>query len=103
MLKKTSTLAHVSGYYRIACHVNMHCSSTTYSYFCLKLIAKKALKKQIIPKFPQKQTKNPPLETSKTENILKMTHVRSKKQKCQKKQKGSCFWEILLPETRVIC
>ena len=41
-------------------------------------------KKQIIPKFPQKQTKNPPLETSKPENMLKMTHVRSKKQKCQK-------------------
>ena len=41
-------------------------------------------KKQIVPKFPQKQTKNPPLETSKPENMLKMTHVRSKKQKCQK-------------------
>ena len=74
----------MSGYYRIACHVNMHCSSTTYSYFCLKLLAKKALKKANYPKTPPK-TKNPPLETSKPENMLKMMHVRSKKQKCQKK------------------
>ena len=88
MLKKTSTLAHVSGYYRIACHVNMHCSSTTYSYFCLKLLAKKALKKQIIPKLPQKQTKNPPLETSKPESMLKMTHVRSKNRNVKKNKRA---------------
>ena len=88
MLKKTSTLAHMSGYYRIACLVNMHCSGTTYSHFCLKQLAKKALKKQISPKFSQKQTKNPPLETSKPENMLKMTHVRSKKQKCQKNKRA---------------
>ena len=79
----------MSGYYRIACHVNMLCSGTTYSHFCLKQLAKKALKKQIIPKFPQKQTKNPPLETSKPENMLKTTHVRGKKQKCQKRALGS--------------
>ena len=77
----------MSGYYRIVCQVNMHYSGTTYSHFCLKHLAKKALKMQIIPKFPKKQTKNPPLETSKPENMLKMTHLRSKKQKCQNKNK----------------
>ena len=77
----------MSGYYSITCHVNIHCSGTTYSHFCIKHLAKRALKKQIIPKFYQKQTKNPPLETSKPENMLKMTHLRSKKQKCQKNEK----------------
>ena len=77
----------MSGFYRIVCHVNMRCSGTTYSHFCLKHLAKKALKKQIIPKFPQKQTKNPPLEISKPENMLKMTNLRSKKQNCPKKIK----------------
>ena len=61
----------MSGYYRIPCLVNMHCSGTTYSHFCIKHLAKKALKKRIIPKFPQKQTKSPPLETSKPKNMLK--------------------------------
>ena len=75
----------MTGYYHRVCHVNMHCSGTKFSHFCIKHLAKTALKKQIIPKFPQKQTKNPPLETSKPENMLKMTHVMSKKQKCQKK------------------
>ena len=65
----------------------MHCSGTTYSHFCLKHLAKKALKKQIIPKFPQKKTKNPPVEFSKPENMLKMMHVRSKKQYRQKEIK----------------
>ena len=87
MLKKHSTHACMSRYYRIACHVNMQCSGTTYSHFCNKHLAKKLLKKQIIPKTSQKQTKNPPLETSKPENMLKMTHLRSKKQKCQKNEK----------------
>ena len=77
----------MSGYYHIACHVNIHFSGTTYSHFCIKNFAKKALKKQIIPKFPQKQTKNPPLETSKSEHMLKMTHVMNKKQKCQKNKR----------------
>ena len=45
-----------------------------------------ALKKQNIPKFTKKQTKNPSLETSKPENMPNMTHVRSKKQKCQIKE-----------------
>ena len=91
----------MSGYYLIACHVNMRCSSTTYSYFCLKHLAKKALKKANYPEIPPKTNKKPLLETSKPENMLKMTHARSKKQKRQKK--GSWFWEILLPEPRVIC
>ena len=58
----------MSGYYRRVCHVNMHCSGTNFSHFCIKHLAQK---KQIIPKFPQKQTKSPPLETSKPENMLK--------------------------------
>ena len=85
MLKEPSTHAYMSGNYPIACLVNMHCSGTTYSHFCVKQLAKRALKKQIIPKFLQKQTKNTPLENSKPENMLKMTNVRSKKPKCQKK------------------
>ena len=80
----------MSGYYRIVCHVNMHCSGTTYSHFCLKHLAKKALKKANYPEIPQKKkTKKPPLETSKPENMLKMTHARSKKQKRQKRVLGS--------------
>ena len=46
-------------------------------------LSKKALKANYL-EIPPKQTKTPPLETSKPENMLKMTHVRSKKQKCQK-------------------
>ena len=80
MLKNTSTLTNMSGYYRIACHVNMHCSGSTYSHFYLKRLASKALKKANYTEIPQKQTKNPPLETSKPKNMLKMTQVRSKKQ-----------------------
>ena len=53
----------------------------------LKLSKKAKKKTQIIPKFPQKQTKNPPPKTSKPENLLKITHVRSKKQKCQKNKR----------------
>ena len=49
------------------------------------LSQKSFLKKQTIPKFPQKQTKSPPLETLKPKYMLQMTHVRSKKQKCQVK------------------
>ena len=50
----------MSGYYRIACHVNMHCSGATYSHFCNKHLAKNAKKKtEIMPEFPQKQRKNP--------------------------------------------
>ena len=54
VLKKTSTLAHMSGYYHIVSHVNMHCSGTTYSHFCLKHLAKKALKKASYPEIPPK-------------------------------------------------
>ena len=63
-------------------------------------LSKKDLKMQIIPKFPQKQTKNPPLETSKPENVPKMTHVRSKKQKCQKKIKGLFALGDITPRTK---
>ena len=72
-------------YYCIVRHVNRHCSGTTYSQFCIKHLAKKAKKTKIIPKFPQKQRKNPLLETLKPENTLKKTHVTSQKQQCQKK------------------
>ena len=44
----------MSGYYQIVCHVNMHCSGTTYSHFCLKHLAKKALKKANYPEIPPK-------------------------------------------------
>ena len=88
MLKKPSTDVYMSGYYRIACHVNMHCAGTTYSQFCIKQFAKSAFKKAKYPEIPQKQTKNPPLETSEPENMLKMTHVRSKKQKFKKNKRA---------------
>ena len=84
VLKRPSTHAYKSVYYCIVCHVNMHCSGTTYSHFSIKQLAKKAKKKQIIPKSPPKQRKDPPLETSKPENMFKMAHVTDKTQKCQK-------------------
>ena len=90
----------MSGYYRIVCHVNMHCSGTTYSHFCLKHLAKKALKNQIIPKFPQKQTKNPPLEISKPENMLKMTNLRSKKTEMSKNIKELLALGDITPRTK---
>ena len=72
MLKKTSTLAHMSGYYRIVGHVNMHCSGTTHLHFCIKHLAKELLKKEkIIPKFPQKQTKNLPWKLRNLKRCLK--------------------------------
>ena len=46
----------MSGYYRRVCHVNMHCSGTTYSHFCLKHLAKKALKANY-PEIPPKTNK----------------------------------------------
>ena len=52
-------------------------------------LSKKALKKANYPEIPPKTRKNPPLKTSKPENMFKITHVRSKKQKCQKKALGS--------------
>ena len=99
MLKKTSTLAHMSDYYCIACHVNMHCSSKTYSYFCLKHLAKKVFKKTNYPEIPPKTNQKSPLETSKPENMLKMTHVRSRKQKCQK-NKGFLALGDITPRTK---
>ena len=70
----------MSGCYHISCHVNMHCSGATYSHFCIEHLAKKLKKNANYPKIPPKTKKNPPLETSKPENMLKMTHVRSKKE-----------------------
>ena len=61
---------------------------------------KNALKKQIIPNFPRKQTKSPPLITSKPENMLKMKHVKNKKQKCQKKIKGLLVLGDITPRTK---
>ena len=73
-------------YYCIVRHVNRHCSGATYSQFCIKHFAKKAKKNANYPKkFPQKQRKNPLLETLKTENTLKKTNVTSIKQQCQKR------------------
>ena len=57
VLKKLSTLANMSGYYCIVCHVNMHCSGTTYSHFCFKHLAKKALKKANYPEITPKTNK----------------------------------------------
>ena len=102
-VKKPSKHAYTSGYYRIACYVNMHCSGTIYSHFCIKHLAKKPLKKANYPKIPPKTNKKPPLETSKPENMLKMTHGRNKKQKCQKKLKGFLVLGDITPEPRVIC
>ena len=90
----------MSGYYSIVCHVIMHCSGTTYSHFCLKHLAKKALKKANYPENPQKTNKKHPLETSKPENLLKMTHVMSRKQKCQKKQKGLLVLGDITPRNK---
>ena len=77
----------MSGYYRIPCHVNMHCSGTTYSHFCIKHLAQKAFKKANYPEIPPKTNKKSSLETSKPENKLNMTHVRSKKNRNVKKIK----------------
>ena len=62
-------------------------------------LSTKSFKKQIIPKIPQKQTKYPPQETSKPENMLKMTHVRSKKQKRQKNRRALVLGDIT-PRTK---
>ena len=48
-------------------------------------LSKRILKKENYPEIPPKTDKKPPLKTSKPENMLKMTHAMSKKQKCQKK------------------
>ena len=92
----------MSGYYRIPCHVNLHCSGTTYSHFCIKHLAQKALKEANYPEIPPKQRKNPPLETSKTENMLKMTHVRSKKTEMTKKIKRLLVLGDIIPRTKSI-
>ena len=98
VLKK---LLHTHGYYSMEWHVNVNCSSTTYSHFCIKYLAKN-LKKRKLSRKPHKNKEILSLKTSKTENMLKMTHVRSKKQNV-KKWKGTWFWVTLIPESRVIC
>ena len=67
----------------------MHCSGETHSQFCIKHLAKEFFfkKKKIIPKFPKNKQKILPRETSKPENMLKMTHVRSKKQMSKKNKR----------------
>ena len=58
-----------------------------YNTFTLlhQTLSKRILKKEKYAQIPPKTNKKPPLEPSKPEYMLKMTHVRSKKQKCQKK------------------
>ena len=87
VLKKPPELAYMSDYSCIVCHVNMYCSGTTYSHFCIKRIAKSSKKFQIMPKFPQKQRKTPLREPSIPENMLKMTQARSRKPKISKNTK----------------
>ena len=71
VLKKTSTLAHMSGYYRIVCHVNMNYSGTTYSHFCLKHLAKKALKSKLSRKSPKIKQKILPWKLRNPKTCLK--------------------------------
>ena len=56
-MKRPSTHAYMSGYYRIICHVNMHCSGKTYSHFCVKHVAKRALKRANYPEISPKANK----------------------------------------------
>ena len=74
----------MSGYYRIVCHVNMHCSEITYLDFCIKYLAKKAKKANYPEIPPPPKRKNPPLENSKTENMLEMTQVRCENKNVKK-------------------
>ena len=90
----------MSGYYRIVCHVNMHCSGTMYSQFCLKHLAKKALKKANYPEIPPKTNKKSSPGNFETQNMLKMTHLRSKKQKCQNTIKGLLALGDITPRTK---
>ena len=51
-------------------------------------LIKKSFKKSNYPEIPPKTIKNPPLEVSKTEDMLKMTDAKNKKQKCQKNKRA---------------
>ena len=62
-------------------------------------LSKKSLKKANYPKIPPKKTKNPPLQTSKPENMLKMTHLRSKNRNV-KKIKGLLALGDITPRTK---
>ena len=90
----------MSGYYCIVRHVNMNYSSTTYSQFCLKHLAKKSLKKANYTEIPPKTNKKSSPGNFKPNNMLKMTHVRSKKQKCQDKMKGLLALGDITPRTK---
>ena len=50
----------MSGYYRIVCHVNMHCSGTAYSHFCLKHLAKGFKKSKLSRNSPENKQKTFP-------------------------------------------
>ena len=63
-------------------------------------LSTKSYKKANYPKIPTKTNKNPPLETSKPENMLKMTHVKGKKQKCQKTIEGLLVLGDNTPRTK---
>ena len=70
----------MSGYYHIACHVNMHCSGATYSHFCNKHLSKNAKKNgKVARSSPKNKEKILTEETLKREKQHEMTHVRSKK------------------------
>ena len=73
----------MSGYYRLACqkHALLRHNILTLLH---QTVSKNSLKEANYSEIPPKNKKNTPLETSKTENLLKMTQVRSKKQKYQK-------------------
>ena len=79
---------------------NMHYSGTTYSHFCLKHLAKKALKTANYPEIPPKTNIKPSPGNFETENMPKMTHLRSKKQKCQNKIKGLLALGDITPRTK---
>ena len=62
-------------------------------------LSTKSFKKANYPEIHQKTNKNLPLETSKPENMLKMTHVRSKNRN-DKKIKGLLVLGDTTPRTK---
>ena len=71
-----------------------------YSHFCLKHLAKKPLGKANYPEISPKTNKKSSPGNFKPKNMLKMTHVRSKKQKCQDKIKGLLALGDITPRTK---
>ena len=82
----------MSGYYRIVCQVIMHCSGTTYSHFCLKHLAKKALRKANYPEIPPKTKKFSPGNFENKKRGVKNKNV--------KKIKGLLVLEDITPRTQ---